>query len=60
MPAADSQQLADAIIAILNDKTRAAAMGVAGRQRVLANYTYEQVIKRFLDIITSAVESNFK
>jgi len=60
VPAADSQQLADAIIAILNDKTRAAAMGVAGRQRVLANYTYEQVIKRFLDIITSAVESNFK
>ena len=53
VPAADSQQLADAIITILNDKARATAMGAAGRQRVLDNYTYEQVIKRFLEILSS-------
>lgn len=60
VPAADSTRLAEAMVSILANKERAAAMGAAGRQRVLANYTYERIIERFLAIITSAVDSHYK
>lgn len=52
--AQDTQALAGAIIALLNDENLRRRFGQAARQRVLENYTYEVMVRKFLDICVKA------
>ena len=49
--------LAVAIIELLQDRARAQRMGQAGRDKVLARYTWPRVAERFRQIYRIAVES---
>ena len=42
VPAGDAEELADAMVALASDLTRAAAMGEAGRRRALESFTQER------------------
>jgi len=46
VPPADADALADAIVALASDLTRAAEMGRAGRDRALAEFTPERCVER--------------
>ncbi len=46
VPSADAEALADAIVALADDLTRAAEMGRAGRERALAEFTPERCVER--------------
>jgi phosphatidylinositol alpha-1,6-mannosyltransferase len=48
--------LAEGIRILLDDPVRAAAMGAAGRRRVLADYTWEAVAGRLQEGLAAAVE----
>ena len=50
----DVAGMADAMTALLEDPERAAAMGCAGHQRVLARFTHDQMRRRLLDIMSLA------
>jgi glycosyltransferase involved in cell wall biosynthesis len=47
VPAASSQQLAEAIVRVLGDRELARRMGEAGRQRVLEHFTARRMAQRF-------------
>lgn len=49
VPPGDPEALADAILAILADPSRAAAMGLAGRDRVRREFTVERMAERTAD-----------
>lgn len=42
VPMGDAQKMSDAIVTLLSDRARAAAMGEAGRKRVAQHFTIEQ------------------
>jgi glycosyltransferase involved in cell wall biosynthesis len=46
VPPADADALAEAIVALAGDLPRAAAMGVAGRERALSQFTPERCVER--------------
>jgi glycosyltransferase involved in cell wall biosynthesis len=50
VPSADAEALADAIVALAGDLTRASAMGSAGRTRALAEFTPEQCTARIEEL----------
>jgi len=50
VPPRDPARLAEAILALVNDPKRAAAMGAAGRARVRAEYSVETMVKRLEDL----------
>jgi glycosyltransferase involved in cell wall biosynthesis len=50
VPAADAEALADAIIALAGDLSRARAMGLAGRERALTAFTPEQCAARIEEL----------
>lgn len=54
----DPGGMADALCAVLGDAERRAAMGAAGRRKVLANYTWEIVTRRFREVYEEAVEAH--
>ena len=54
VPAKDIKKLVHAIIEILSHDHERLRMGEAARQRVLSNYTYSAIIKKFLEIIKEA------
>ena len=56
VPPADPPALAEAILSLLRDKTRAGELGKAGRQRVLKSFTPEQHIAGLEKILQSAVK----
>ncbi|MGI5817756.1 MAG: glycosyltransferase family 4 protein [Armatimonadota bacterium] len=49
VPPDEPDALADAIIELLGDDARRAAMGEAARERVLSEFTWARVAERFLD-----------
>jgi len=50
----DVAGMADALAGLLSDEARAAAMGRAGRERVLARFTHDRVRRRLLTIMDLA------
>jgi starch synthase len=50
VPSADAEALADAIVALAGDLTRASAMGSAGRERAIARFTPEQCAARIEEL----------
>ncbi|MEW6610007.1 MAG: glycosyltransferase family 4 protein [Patescibacteria group bacterium] len=56
----DTKALADAIIALLNNETLRQRFGRAARERVMEKYTYDVMTNKFIDIISSSINSNIK
>ena len=56
VPSADADALADAIVALAGNLTRAAAMGRAGRERALAQFTPEQCVAQIEELYSAAFE----
>ncbi len=50
----DPGSLADALITLLRDSPRAAAMGTSGREKALRKYTWRKIGQRFRDVYTLA------
>ena len=46
VPPADAETLAEAIVSLAGDLARAAAMGEAGRERALEQFTPERCVER--------------
>ena len=55
VPPADAEALADAIVALAGDLPRAAAMGRAGRDRALAEFTPERCVERVEELYLRAL-----
>jgi glycosyltransferase involved in cell wall biosynthesis len=51
VPASDADALGDALLAIASDPARAQAMGAAGRERLIARYTWDGVAGRMVTAI---------
>ena len=56
VPSAAADALADAIVALAGNLSRAAAMGRAGRERALAQFTPEQCVARIEELYSAALE----
>jgi len=56
VPSADAELLADAIVALAGDLPRAAAMGSAGRERALSEFTPERCAARIEQLYIAALE----
>jgi glycosyltransferase involved in cell wall biosynthesis len=56
VPAADAGALAEAIVALASDLPRAEAMGAAGRERALREFTPEQCVQRTEELYVRALE----
>lgn len=50
VPAKNSQAIASAVVQILTDQNLQERLGIAARKRVEANYTYDVLINKFLEI----------
>jgi phosphatidylinositol alpha-mannosyltransferase len=53
-PPGDADALADAVVGLLADEPRRAAMGAAGRELAQANYAWESIAQRLLGIYEAA------
>jgi len=51
------EKLAGAILALLSDPERAAAMGAAGREAAVARHTAEAMVERFLSVLQEREET---
>jgi len=56
VPSADAEALADAIVALAGDLPRASAMGSAGRERALSEFTPEKCAARIEQLYVAALE----
>jgi glycosyltransferase involved in cell wall biosynthesis len=56
VPSADAEALADAIVELASDLGRARAMGMAGRERALAEFTPERCVERTEELYVRALE----
>ena len=56
VPSADAEALADAIVELASDLGRARAMGAAGRERALAEFTPERCVERTEELYVRALE----
>jgi len=56
VPPADAEALADAIVELASDLGRARAMGAAGRERALAEFTPERCVERTEELYVRALE----
>jgi starch synthase len=54
-PAAFETGLAEAMTALLGDPSRAAAMGTAGRERALADFGWDAIARRTLEVYASVL-----
>ena len=54
VPSRDPDALAGALLALLGDPARAAAMGRSGREWLLSNATFEVMSRRYLDVYAGA------
>jgi len=55
VPSGDADALAEAIVALAGDLERAAAMGAAGRERALAEFTPERSARRIEELYAGAL-----
>jgi len=55
VPSGDADALADAIVVLAGDLRHAAAMGSAGRERALEEFTPEQCVRRIEDLYRGAL-----
>ena len=55
VPPADGRALASAIAALLDQPVRRSAMGVAGRKRVLEQFTWRRAAERTVDVYREAI-----
>jgi glycosyltransferase involved in cell wall biosynthesis len=55
VPPEQPEQLADAILTMLKDPTRAEAMGIAGREKVAGRFTWDRVAGAYLEAYEHAV-----
>jgi glycosyltransferase involved in cell wall biosynthesis len=55
VPPGDHEALADAIVALAGDAARAAALGTAGRERALAEFSQERCTDRIVDLYGTAL-----
>ena len=55
VPSGDAEALAEAIVALAGDLERAAAMGAAGRERALAEFTPERSARRIEELYEGAL-----
>jgi glycosyltransferase involved in cell wall biosynthesis len=56
VPPTDAEALAEAIVALAGDLSRAAAMGQAGRERALEEFTPERCVERVEELYARALE----
>jgi len=56
VPSADAETLADAIVELASDLGRARAMGAAGRERALAEFTPDRCVERTEELYVRALE----
>jgi len=56
VPSGDAEALAEAMVSLTSDLGRAAAMGVAGRERALAEFTPEQCAEKIENLYAVALE----
>jgi len=56
VPPADAEALAEAIVALAGDLPKAAAMGAAGRERALTEFTPERCVSRIEALYEGALE----
>jgi glycosyltransferase involved in cell wall biosynthesis len=56
VPASDADALAEAIVALASDLPRAEAMGAAGRERALREFTPERCVERTEELYARALE----
>ena len=57
VPPRDGRALAQAIAALLDDPARRAAMGAAGRRRVLSHFTWKRAAERTVEVYRDAIEA---
>lgn len=50
----DAEELAATLRGLLEDEPRRRAMGMAGRRRVLEQYTWDQIADRYLELLTAS------
>jgi glycosyltransferase involved in cell wall biosynthesis len=55
VPPADSGAVADAVAALLSDPARAVALGRAGRERVLARFTWDRIAETLAGYYTEVL-----
>jgi glycosyltransferase involved in cell wall biosynthesis len=55
VPSGDAEALADAIVELAGDLGRAAAMGAAGRERALSEFTPERSARRIEELYAGAL-----
>jgi len=55
--ASDSQGMAKRVLRLLTDRTRAAAMGRAGREHVIARWSVERMVQGYQDLLTEVYAS---
>ncbi len=55
VPSGDAEALAEAIVALAGDLERAAAMGAAGRERALSEFTPERSARRIEELYAGAL-----
>jgi glycosyltransferase involved in cell wall biosynthesis len=58
VPSGDADALAEAIVALAGDLERAAAMGVAGRERALSQFTPARSVRRIEELYGAALGSD--
>ena len=59
-PVGKKEELAEAVILLLQDKEMATSMGKRGRELVLKSHTWERVVEKTIEILKRCVDSNRK
>ena len=57
VPREDAGALAEALAALLRDTERRERLGKHGRERVVAEFTWKTVTRRYLDVLEGVVGS---
>ena len=56
-PVGKKEELAEAVILLLQDKEMATSMGKRGRELVLKSHTWERVVEKTIEILKRCVNS---
>ena len=53
----DASTVSDAVVGLLKDPARRQAMGAAGRERMLAEFTWARVGEQYINLLNAVVHS---